>query len=379
MSLHKNTWQLLSVLSLGALLAAATPARAESAARTGKMFAGGSSAEGVIWANRSLKDRVDAIGYKEDGPLETTLLPWEGGPKLRVPEDLEEGFKTLHFNDMTEAYFRPDPEERRQPGHDFQRSLLGVTGLLTLPNSFVLAPGVWSAGVSYQTEKVGAKHWTEIYQSQDNQALKGYLSRGFHGNVEAGIILHYQDSDILYQNQGTNSNRIRFRDDFTMGGVNFKAAIPYYDLWVSAGFSFEFFNDDDRDFLDLRVYDNLSTAFVTISDSGPRWDASIVAKFIQYANNGRRPPVGTGGIQQGYSPTTKWNQLGMGLEYGKWGGLSTILEWTQRHRIDFVGTAETEMNYGLKYETQNWIFKGFTLRQNTDDSENYGVSLSGRF
>lgn len=367
---------LLGLMSLHALC---TPLRAESAARTGKMFAGGRSAEGIAWVQRGLKDKMQAIGYKEEGGLERITLPWEGGPRFRVPEDLEEGFDTLHYRTVTEEYFRPEPLVKRQPGHDFQRSLMGVTGMITLPNSFVLAPGVWAAGLSYQSEEIGSRHWNEIYQSQDNQHFKGYLNRGFHDHIEAGLVLHYQDANILYQNQGTNSNRIRFREDFVLGGFNFKAAIPYYGLWLSAGFSFEVFDDVDRDYMDLRIYDNISTAFATISDGGPRWDATIATKFIQYSSDGRRPPVGQGGIQQGYSPTTKWNQFGVGIEYGKWGGLSTILEFTQRHRIDFQGTAETEMNYGIKYETENWVLKGFTLRENTDDNEHYGLSLSGRF
>lgn len=368
--------------TLALLLLAAGPTPrvgAESAALTGKMFAGGANREGTIWVQRSLEDKMDGLGFERESGIHEVTLPWEGGPKLRIPEDLEEGFETLHYDELLEAYFRPEPDEKRQPGHDFQRNISGVTGILTLPNSYVLAPGVWAAGLWAQFEDVGPAHWTEVYVRQENTHLKGTLSRGFHNNVEAGLILHYQDADITYANQGANPNNVRFDDSFVLGGVNVKAAIPFYGLWMSVGYIQEFFDDDDRSFQDLRIYDNISTAFLTFSDSGPRWDASIAMKFIQYASDSRRPPVGGGGFQLGYSPTTKWNQVGVGIEYGKWGGFSTLLEWTQRHSIEFIGTAETEMNYGFKYEKNNMVLKAFTLRQNTDDSDVYGASASLRF
>ncbi len=381
-SWHPN--KLLRRLS-GGLLAAglatglATQAFSIGAETTGNMFAGGRNKEGVIWAERSLADRVDGLGYTKEKGVAEKILPWEGGPKLRVPEDLEEGFETLRYDRLLESYFRPEPDQKRPTGFDIQRSLMGTTGLLMLPNSYILAPGVWSAGLAYWNEDQGPRHWGELYRRQNNDQFKGFVNRGFHNNFEAGLILHYADADITYINQGTNPNSLRFRDDFVLGGINAKAAIPYYDLWVAAGFSLEFFDDDDRSFLDLRSYEHMSTAFLSISDSGPRWDATLAFKHIKYATSSRTPPVGGASIQSGFSPTSQWNQIGLGVEYGKWSGLSLILEATDRHRVDFEGISEKEVNYGVKYESERMVMKIFSLRENTTDTNNYGLSLSGRF
>lgn len=356
---------------------------AQGAETSGNMFAGGRNAKGEIWAERSLADKMDGLGYPRRSPDRETLtqvvLPWEGGPKLRVPEDLEEGFETLRYNRMLESYFRPDPESRRRPAHDFQRSLMGVTGMLTMPNSYVLPPGVWSAGFAYWHEDAGPEHWPALYRSQDNDHLKLFVNRGFHNHLEAGLILHYTDADIVYPNQGANPNTLRFRDDFVLGGINAKAAIPFYDLWVSAGFTYERIDDEDRSFLDLRSYDHMSSLFLTISDSGKRWDGTVGMRVTKVATDGRGPPVGGASIQPGFSTQPTWTQLGLGFEYGKWGGLSLILEAQSRHRVDLLGISEQEVNYGVKYETSDLVLKAFSLRQNQSDTDNYGLSLSARF
>lgn len=374
---------LASAASVAGLLALACPgtARAQLGAQTtGKMFAGGANEKGVIWANRSLSDKFDGLGFSDEGQLKELAMPWEGGPKFRIPEDLEEGFETLRYERMIEQYFRPEPLKKRRPAHDTQRSLMGVTGLLNVPNSYVLAPGVWSGGFAYWNEDMGPTHWPRLYRSQDNDVFKLFLNRGFHNHIEAGLVVHASDANIVYPNQGANPNNLRFKDDLVLGGLNAKAAIPFYDMWVSAGFSLEFIDDQDRSFLDLRTYNHTNLAFLTLSDSGNRWDASIAMKMVKYATSGHQPPVGGASLQQGFSPQGgTWNQLGVGVEYGKWDGLSLILELTSQHRMDFYDVSENEVNYGIKYEVDNLVMKLFSLRQNQRDYDAYGVSLSARF
>ena len=377
MRLFASTASVIGLLALGA------PGNAQAqlgAQTTGKMFAGGANEKGVIWANRSLADKFDGLGFSDEGKIKELAMPWEGGPKFRIPEDLEEGFETLRFDKMIEAYFRPEPLKKRRPAHDTQRSLLGVTGMLTLPNSYVLAPGVWSAGLAYWKEEAGPDHWPNAYLSQDNDVFKLFLNRGFHKHLEAGIVLHASDANILYPNQGLNPNNLRFRDEIVIGGINAKAAIPYYGLWVSAGFSLEFIDDEERSFVDLRTYNHTNLAFLTISDSGNRWDGTASMKVVKYATGGRQPPVGGASLQPGFSPQGgTWNQFGLGFEYGKWDGLSLVLEATAQHRMDFYGVSENEINFGLKYEADKFVTKLFTLRPNTSDYDSYGFSLSARF
>lgn len=351
---------------------------AQNAAQTGKIFAGGRSEEGVEWFNRTLEDKLEALAFERLAP---DAAPWEGGPQLEIPSHLEEDLGILHFDDAIEHYFNPEPEVKRQPGIDFQRSLLGVTGIMTLPNSYVLSDGEWAGGISYISEEVGPSSWPEVYQSQDNDHLKLYLNRGFKDRFEAGLMLHQVDSNIVYQPNTGAVFPVRYNDRLSLGGVNFKAAIPYYSVWVAAGFSLEFFDDDDRNYLDFREFDNISTAFLSVSDAGPRWEATMAWKYIKYASNGRAPPAGSlaSQNQSGFSPTSQWNQIGLGLEYGKWGGLSLMFEGTQRNRIDFTGISEKEMNYGVKYETDDIVFKLFSLRENQRDQDRIGGSLTARF
>jgi hypothetical protein len=139
-------------------------------------------------------------------------------------------------------------------------------------------------------------------------------------------------------------------------------------------------DDDERNFLDLRTYNHTNLAFLTISDSGHRWDGTATMKMVKYATGGRAPPVGGASLQPGLAPEGgTWNQFGLGFEYGKWRGLSLLLEATAQHRIDFQGVSENEVNFGFKYETENLIGKLFTLRPNHSDYTSIGFSLSSRF
>lgn len=366
------------VLAFTALALVAAPWARPDAATRGVLRAGGLVDDGKLYVESSLDKRLDALDFPK--PLRDHVTPWEGGPQLQVPNHLEEHFTTVHYDRMKEQYFRPKPDVKRQPGKDFGHSINGVTGLITMPNSYILKPGSWSVGGTYENVEWGAGQWPQLYTGVDNDLLRVYLNRGFKGNFEAGLILHAEDADITYALQGTNTVPVRDTGDPFLAGLSFKGGIPVHDFLMSAGFTWMRLDDEDRQSMDLRSYENLQTAFLTLSNGGNRWEASVAIKYVKYATDGRRPPVGTGnGLQSGFSPTSQWTQIGIGGEYGKWGGLSLLGELTSRHRVDFIGVAEKELNLGLQWRADDFLVKVYSRRVNLNDTDHLGLSASFRF
>lgn len=369
---------------LAALLWLPPMARADTVTK-GRIFAdasrgGALDEKGTPWFDRPLLDKLDALDFPQR--VLTHIEPWTLGTPLRIPpevstEFLEKTFTSMEFNRVKEHYFRPKPDNRLQPGTDFGVNLMGVTGMLTMPNSFVLPKGTWAVGLTYLNEELNSRAWPAVYQNLESDAVRLHVNHGFKDNFEAGLILHRRDSDITYTNQG--GGPVRFQDDYVVGGLSFKGAIPTHDRWMSAGFSFDRVSDEDRSLQDLRTYDYTSSAFFTISDGGRRWDGTLSMKYIKYARNSKRPPVGASATSAGFSPQGDWAQLGLGYEYGRWGGFSGILEATERHRIDFVGIREREFNFGVKYKTKDFEVKAYKLKFNVEETDQIGFTATLRF
>ncbi len=371
--LPKTPSRTLALLCLALMVG--SPARPDAATR-GRMMAGGVSPEGVPWLSRPLSDRFDALDFPKEAI--DHFMTWEGGPQLEVPDHLEEHFTALQFDELKEHYFRPKGDEKKQPGAAYGHSLGGVTGLITLPDSYVLPHRAWSVGFNYQNYEHGASHWPNLYRALETDVAKFYVNRGFRQNYEAGLILHLQDSNITYQTQGANPIPPNFNDDLILGGVAFKAAIPMYDMLMAAGFSVEIFDDQHRNLMDLRDYENMASAFLTMSNGGRRWDGTVGIKYVKYGF-GRRPPVGANTNQIGFSPPTDWTQIGIGFEYGRWAGFSLIAEATKRHTVDFIGIGEAEVNVGAQYKAGDILGRAYLMRINQDDTDHIGFSLSLRF
>lgn len=358
------------VMVLGLSLLVAPGARPDAATK-GRMFAGGRSETGVPFHDRKLDDQLDALDFTE--PSVREWVYWEGGPKLLIPDHLEEHMHTVKYDRLIEEYLRPEAEYLKQPGKSYAHSMMGTSGVITMPNAFVLPNRTWTVGLLIRDEDFDSAHWPGLYTSLDTTTERIFVNRGFGDNFELGAILHRFDSRITY------SNGISTNDDSLLAGFNAKAGIPYQDFWIAVGFSLEKIDDDDRQVLDLRSYDNLQTAYLALTDTGRRWEGTLGFKYIKYGWGGRTPPVGFGPGQPGFSPTDDWTQVGLAFEYGKWGGFSLLAEATKRHKADFLGVPEAEVNVGAKFQAGHLSVKAFTNKQNTDGGHDIGLLGSLRF